>query len=59
MRWILLASVLLVGCSVRYGEYRGAVGCVNVTGPGFSWQCPETLQAPALPDSQRPPASTQ
>lgn len=55
MRWIPLLALLLAGCAADFRKGQVLIGCVNVTGPGFSWQCPETLQTPQLPDSQKPP----
>ncbi len=59
---LLMASIVLVvaltGCAFRYdketGGYAGAIGCVDVTGPGFTWKCTEQSR-PILPDSQKPP----
>lgn len=53
---IVLAT--LAGCAFSYdpvsGRYGGAVGCVNLTGPGFTLACPETLQAPTVPNTPQP-----
>ncbi len=54
----LMLLSLLSGCAFRYdkqaGGYTGAIGCVDVTGPGFTWKCTEQ-STPTLPDSQKPP----
>lgn len=51
-------AFLLAGCAFSYdpasGRYGGAVGCVNVTGPGFTLACPETLQTPTVPNTPQP-----
>lgn len=58
---VLLGSLLVwaFGCAVRYdkatGNYTGALACVNITGPGFSWTCAEQSKVPTLPDSQKVP----
>ncbi len=56
---LIALALVLGGCAFTYDRdgvrLRSAVGCVNVTGPGFSLTCPDTLRAPDLPDSQRPP----
>lgn len=59
---LVLMAVLLAGlegCAFRYnkqtGGYEGAVACVNITGPGFSWTCTEQSTVPTLPDSQKLP----
>lgn len=55
----ILSVLLLTSCAFRYdkqsGGYTGAVACVDVTGPGFSWKCNEGSR-PTLPDSQKPPS---
>lgn len=68
--WLLLATLLLLlvalalilgGCAVSYdaaGGYRGVLGCVNFTGPGFTLACPENVQAPQLPDTNKPPSGS-
>ena len=56
MRWILVLALLVAGCAMDWHKGQILIGCVNITGPGFSFACPETLQTPALPDSQKPPA---
>lgn len=54
---LVALAYLLTACAVRYdkaGGVYGAVACVNVTGPGFSWQCPDKLQVPAIPQAPQP-----
>ncbi len=54
----LVLALALGGCAFRYdkqkGGFAGAIGCVDVTGPGFTWKCTEQSR-PTLPDSQKPP----
>lgn len=51
---------LLSGCAFSYGKetgYKGVVGCVNLTGPGFSLACPEgELKAPTIPNNVPQPS---
>ncbi len=55
---LIALALVLSGCTVSYDgqtkQLRGTIACVNITGPGLSWTCPENLQAPKLPDSQIP-----
>ncbi len=58
-RMLMLGALLalLAGCAVRYDKGHGvygAVACVNVTGPGFSWLCPDKLQVPQIPEAPQP-----
>ena len=55
MPWLaLLALILVSGCAFSYGKdsWRGAIACVDITGPGFSWKCVEQSTVPPLPDGQ-------
>lgn len=53
-----IVVAILAGCAFSYdpvsGRYGGAVGCVNLSGPGFTLACPETLQAPTVPNTPQP-----
>jgi len=53
---IVVATI--AGCAVTYDEthgYRGVLGCINLTGPGFSLSCPEgPLRQPAIPNTPQP-----
>ncbi len=55
---LMVGVMLLSACAFRYdkatGGYTGAVACVDITGPGFSWKCTEQSKVPTLPDSQVP-----
>jgi len=55
---LIALALVLGGCAFTYdgatGSYRGAVACVNISGPGISWTCPETLQAPTIPNPPQP-----
>lgn len=55
---LIALALVLGGCSFAYdrttGSYRGALACVNITGPGLSWTCPDALQAPTVPNPPQP-----
>ncbi len=57
MKTLILGMILLAGCAFASDDrgYRVSLMCVNVSAPGFSWTCPENIQVPPLPDSQKPP----
>lgn len=50
--------LLIAGCAVTYEAttgFRGVLGCINFTGPGFSLSCPEgPLRQPAIPNTPQP-----
>ena len=51
-------GILLAGCAFSYDQtrgYRGVLGCINLTGPGFSLSCPEgELRQPTIPNTPQP-----
>lgn len=51
---LMMAVLILTACAMQYekGKYTGAVACVDITGPGFSWKCVEQSKTPTLPDGQ-------
>lgn len=56
---LMMAVLILSSCAFRYdkatGGYTGAIACVDITGPGFSWKCNEGSKVPTLPDGQYVP----
>ena len=55
MRWILAVALLIGGCALDWRKGQLLIACVNISAPGFSWQCPEQLQTPTLPAPPPPP----
>ncbi len=47
---------ILMGCSYSLydGKYRGALGCINATGPGFTITCPDKMQTVPIPSETAP-----
>lgn len=55
---LLALALVLGGCAFAYDrdgiKFRSAVGCVNITGPGFTIACPEEPKAPPIPNTPQP-----